>query len=107
VQKPPGTGHEMRVDFCNCCCKAVCKAEINPVLTYFKNEGLVNPQNTSYNLADNPRIIHAVLFNDAQVGGVKCYQCNKNNLLNILFGHNKFRKVYISSFHAISLNFKQ
>jgi hypothetical protein len=52
-------------------------------------------------LADSPRIIHAVLLNDAKVGGMKCYQCKKNNQIHLLFGHNKFRNVHSSNSHAI------
>jgi len=64
----------MRVQFCNWFCEAVCRDEVNSFLTYFTDEtwyyliSLVNPQNTSYLLADNPRIIHAVLLHGEKIG---------------------------------------
>jgi len=64
----------MRVQFCNWFCEAVCKDEVSSFLTYFTDEtcfylnSLVNPQNTNYLLADNPRIIHAVLLHGVKIG---------------------------------------
>ena len=72
--KTPGTGHEMRIQFYNWFCEAVSRGEVYPVLNHFTNEAwfylssLVNPQNTSCWLADNPRIIYAVLLHDVKVG---------------------------------------